>query len=461
MHTSHRVLGLAVAGIVLATMLAFGAAFVAAQSSPPSQSSHVLIRNLSGDDVDVVAQFVDTDGTTPHSVGFSLPPNGARTIHADDYPELGTSWRGSNVIYSSGPLLSTAILYGDPTAHSIYEGYGGSEGGTELFMPSVHWNALGQWSTIAIQNVDTADAEVEIAYYDRGGNVVAGPFAATIPVGASEIRSSETDCAGGICGDPPVGSLRVTSTNGKKLGAVVQENVHDGTYAYKSFDLSGADTKFLLPSVHRNPGGQFSHILVQNTSEVLSATATITYTKQDGTVADVFSHEIAPAGSWTFHTDGFEPSEDPTNLGNVGSAVVTSDGPDIFVTVIETVADRPYCYRGYNSTAGSTNLLLPSVHHNPLGQYSHVLVQNTSSTSSTDVTIEYYNQDGTLADSFTRTLNANGSYTFHTTSDVPSEEPTNLGNVGTALVTSDSTNIVGIVIETIHMIPAAYEASEQ
>jgi len=461
MKPSHRVLGLTMAGVVLVTMLGFGAAMVAAQATPPAQSSHTLLQNLSGGEISVVVEFVDTDGTSPHDVAVNLPANGATTIHSDDYDELGTDWRGSMVVYSSGPLLSTVILYGYPTAHSIYEGYSEGEAGTDLFLPSVHWNPLGQWSTIAIQNTDTEDADAEITYYDRDGNAVAGPFAVTIPVGASEFRESQTDCAGGVCGDPPVGSVRVTSTNGKKLAAVVQENVHDGTYAYKSFELSAGDTKFLLPSVHRNPGGQYSHILVQNTSETISATATISYTKQDGTFANAFSHEIAPKGSWTFHTDGFEPSEDPANLGNVGSAIVTSDGPDIFVTVIETVLGRPYCYRGFNSTAGSDSLMLPSVHRNPGGQYSHVLVQNTSSSTSTDVTIEYYNQDGSLADSFPQTLNPNGSYTFHTDGFVLSEDPTNLGNVGTAVLTSDSTDVVSIVIETIHMVPAAYEAFEQ
>ena len=435
------------------------AALAVGASEPPPQHSHTLIQNMSSESASVQVDFYNSDGSIAHSVSFTLAGNGGRTIHTSDYAQLGASWRGSQVVSSDQPIVASVVNYGYSAAHSIYEGLDDAIGATTLFMPSIHWNAGGQVSDVAIQNLDSADAEVEITYYNRAGTIVAGPFTATIKPGAAEFRNGLDDCS--ACGSPPVGSMRVTSTNSKKIAAAVQENVHDGIYGYVAFNPAYGDTKFLLPSVHHQPAGQFSHVLVQNMSDSLSTNATITYYQQDGTVADVFTHTIAAKGSWTFHTTSEVPDEEPTHLGNVGSAIVTSDGPDILVTAVETVLGRPYSYRGFNSTAGSMTLLLPSVHHQPAGQFSHILVQNTSSTTSTDVTIYYYNQDGTLADSFTRTLAPNGAYTFHTTNQVPAEEPTNLGNVGSAVVTSDTTNVVAIVVETIHMVPAAYEAFEQ
>jgi hypothetical protein len=460
MHRSHRVLGFALAGIVAVTMMAFGAALVAAQGSPPPQSSHTLIQNMSEDELSVVVAFIDTDGTTAHSVGFSLPGNGSRVIHSDDYPELGNQWMGSQVVYSSGPLITTVVLYGYPSAHAIYEGYGDDQGATELRMPSIHWNPLGQFSKVAIQNADTEDADVEITYYDRGGNAVAGPFTATIPPGASEIRDSQTDCAGGVCGVPPEGSMRVVCTNGKKIVSAVLENVHDGTYAYQALPPAAADTSFLLPSIHHNPGGQFSHVLVQNASSTFPTTVTIDYLDQAGVVVDTFTKTLQADGAYTFHTTNEVPAEEPTNLGDEGAARITSDTADVVVTVVETVLGRPYSYNGFNSATGGDRILLPSVHRNPLGQYSHILVQNTSDSISTTLTITYYRPDGTVADTFSRDVEPGGAYTFHTTHEVPADEPTNMPDEGSAIVTSSDADVVAVCVETVHMVPGAYQGFE-
>jgi hypothetical protein len=460
MKRSHKILGLAMAGLLLVTMLAVGAAMVSAQATPPPQSSHTLIQNTSDGENIVVVQFIDTDGTSPHSVQFTLPANGSRVIHAEDYTELGTDWRGSQVVYSFGPIVSTVVLYGYPSAHSIYEGYGEAEGATQWFMPSTHWNPLGQWSTIAIQNVDSADADVEITYYDRDGTAVAGPISATIPVGASEIRESQTDCAGGICGDPPEGSMKVVSTNGKDIVAVVQERVFDGTYAYQALPPAAADTSFLLPSIHHNPLGQFSHVLVMNTSSSLSTTVTIDYLDQAGTIVDTFTKTLSADGAYTFHTTNEVPAEEPTNLGDEGAARLTSDTTDVVVTVVETVMGRPYSYNGFNSADGSDEILFPSVHRNPLGQYSHILAQNTSGTISTTLTITYYRPDGTVADTFARDVDPGGAYTFHTTSEVPADEPTNMPDEGSAVVTSSATDIVAVCVETVYGVPGVYEGFE-
>lgn len=437
-------------------LVGLGAIAVSA-SEPPPQHSHTLIQNMSSEVADVSVEFYDPDGTLRHTVAFTLAGNGARTIHTWDYAQLGASWRGSQVVTSSEPIMATVVNYGSPSAHNIYEGFDSSQADTQLFMPSIHWNPLGQWSTIAIQNVYTETAEVEITYYDRSGNAVVGPISATIPPGASEFRETQTDCTGGVCGTYPEGSMRVVSTNGKKIAAVVMENVHDGTYSYQAVPPSKADTTFLLPSIHHNPRGQFSHILVQNTSDSLSTLVTIEYLDQAGNVVDTFTHPLAANGAYTFHTTNEVPEEEPTHLGDEGAARVTSDTTDVVVTVVETVLGRPYAYNGFNSTDGGMTILFPSVHHNPLGQYSHILVQNTSGSTGTTLTITYYRPDGSVANTFDRSIAAGGSYTFHTTNEVPADDPTNMPDEGSAVVTSSATNVVAVCVETVHMVPGVYE----
>lgn len=459
MNRSFR-FGIGRVGTALVALLLLAAPVLAAPTPPP-QSSHTLIQNLSGNSASVVVEFYNPDGSSAHSVGLTIPGNGAVTVHADDYPQLGTSWIGSQVIYSSEPIVATLVNYGYSSAHNIYEGFASADTDTELFLPSIHWNVGGQWSTIGVQNADSADADVDITYYDRSGTAVVGPISVTIPPGASEIRRTEIDCAGGACGTIPEGAMRVVSTNGKLLAAVVIENVYDGTYSYDGIKPSDADTVFLLPSIHHNPGGQYSHILVQNTSGTTSTTVTIDYLDQAGAITDSFDHTLAAGGAYTFHTTNEVPSEEPINLGNEGAARITSDTTDVVVTVVETVFGRPYAYNGFNQTSGAATVLFPSVHHNPGGQYSHMLVQNMSGTTATDLTITYYKPDGTVADTFVRSVAAGGSYTFHTTNEIVADEPTNMPNEGSAVVTSSTTDVIAVCVETVLWVPGVYEGFAQ
>jgi hypothetical protein len=206
--------------------------------------------------------------------------------------------------------------------------------------------------------------------------------------------------------------------------------------------------------------------LVQNT-ENTAANVTLTYFNQAGAQVDQFTNITIPAkGSLTFHTTN-DPSSNgqnytPTHLGNVGSATVQStNGVKLVATVLETVGSAPYAYNGFNSTGGGTTMLLPSVHRNPGGQFSHTLVQNTSNSASNNIVITYYKQDGSVANTFPKTLAASGSITFHTTNDLSSDgvnyTPSNLGNVGSAKIVSNSgIPIMAVVIETIVGLPGSY-----
>jgi hypothetical protein len=441
--------------ILVLSIGALGASLTAAQG-PPEQSSNTLVRNLSGSEASVIVQFVNPDGSIEWSYPFTLTAYGSKTVGSVEYgPYLPATWIGSQVIYSSEPVIATMVNWGAPRAHNSYEAFEG--GSTPILAPSIHWNPAGQASLIAVQNVDTSDAEVEITYYDRTGVAVSGPFSVTIPPGASEIRDAMVDCA--TCGTPPVGSVKAVSTNGKELAGAVIENIGDLTYSYSTLAAEQADTTILLPSVHRNPAGQFTWTLVQNQSDTNPTVVTITYYDQLGNPVDSFTKTLAAKGAYTFATDPLSP-EEPTNLGNVGNAVVTSTAAPIVATVVERAGEPPYCYNGFNSTAGAQNVLLPSVHRNPAGQYSWILVQNTSDTTATDVTISYYDQSGTEVNEFTKTLGANGSYTFATDPLSPNE-PTGLGNVGSALVESDTTDILVVVVEGIAGILGSYSGYAQ
>lgn len=465
--------------VVLLIALSLNASLVSAQGgdleeqavvNPPSQSSNVLLQNLSSNPATVAVTVYDASGVEIFSDTFTLAGNGARTLHAGSgtsdsghlYMNLSAS-QSSMVVSSSEQLVATNVNFGSPTAHNIYEGFSDQNVSTDILLPSIHWRDA-QWSLFGIQNAGSGPANLEVKYYRQDGTLITTIPVNNLAVGASNFRNARTDVS--IVSEPAgVGSVRVTSTNGQPMAVAVMETLSTYTYSYDGIPVSGADTKWSFPSVHRNPGGQFSHTLVQNV-ESTAAQVTLKYYDQAGAVVDTFNTTIAANGALTFHTTNDNSSDGnnytPTNLGNVGSATIEStNGVKLVATVVETVFSMPYAYNGFNTSGGGVSVLLPSVHRNLAGQFSHTLVQNTSSSQSNQIKIEYFNQAGAVVDSFTTTLGAAGSITFHTTNDLSSDggnyTPTNLGNVGSAKVTSLSgINIQAVVVETVFGLPGAY-----
>jgi hypothetical protein len=446
----------------------------AAVVNPPNQTSNVLLQNLSSTAADVTVTVYDTNGASIFNNSFQLAGKGARTLHAGP----GTSNSGhlymnlsapqsSMVVESTERLVATNVSFGSPTAHNIYEGFESGQTATDILVPSIHWRDA-QWSLIGIQNAGTSAANVEIRYFRQDGTQIGAKISVNnLGIGASIFRNARNDVSIGAV-PAGVGSMRVTSTNGQALAVAVIETLFTYTYSYIGIPVSGADTAWSFPSVHRNPGGQFSHILVQNTSTTTAAKVTLTYYDQSGNQVDQFANINIPAkGALTFHTTNELSSNGgnytPTHLGNVGAATVkATNSVNLVATVVEAVGSAPYSYNGFNSSSGATTVLLPSVHRNLGGQFSHTLVQNTSTTQANQVKITYYKQDGSVANTFQTTLPKSGSITFHTTNELSTNggnyTPTNLGNVGSAEVTSLSSRpILAVVVETVFGLPGAYD----
>ena len=210
--------------------------------------------------------------------------------------------------------------------------------------------------------------------------------------------------------------------------------------------------------MHRNLAGQFSHTLVQNMSSSPN-NVRITYFDQAGNQVNQFDKLIPGLGSYTFHT-GSSP-EDPVNLGNVGSATVESlSALNLLAVCVEVTPSGIYSYDGQIPSDAAQTILFPSAHRNLGGQFSHTLVQNLSTTTTANLIVTYYNQNGTVANQFGNNLPKSGSYTFHTGSGP--EDPTNLGNVGSLIVqctncSGSGPKIVAVMVETRPgKIPSAY-----
>jgi len=418
------------------------------------RTSHTLVQNMETVTANLHIQYYKENGQVAKEFDDILPPSGSKTYHANSYPELGTSFLGSMVVSSDRQIVAVVVNAGS-TSHDIYEG--ANQGATEEFLPSVHWRSA-QYTLAGFQNTDPAmTATVAITYFSQTGTDL---FHTTLPVPPNtaihqDARSYVNESSG-------VGSIKATSLNGQRIALAAIETLGDETYSYRGFMPDQGGTTIFLPSVHRNLAGQFSHTLVQNMTNT-DNNVRITYYKQDGSMANQFDRTIPALGAYTFHT-GIGFAEDPTALGNVGSAKVESlNGKNMVAVVVETIGGvNAYSYDGQTPLDAASSLLFPSAHRNLGGQFSHTLIQNLSSTASANLHIIYYRQDGSIANQFDRTLDASGSYTFHTGPGF-AEDPTNLGNVGSLRVqctncSSGGTQIVGVMVETMLAanIPGAY-----
>jgi hypothetical protein len=453
----------------------------------PPQTSWPLLRNTSNEEATATLQFWTAveasdpgSGTLQHQItDLKIPGNTGTTIRIADMPQIPQGWRGSMVIISDKELVANALAFGAP-GHSVYEGIESNTASNVVLLPSIQWNPLGQDSQIGVQNVQNNNIQVRITYFDETGNPVGvgAPSGAVynVPPNTSLMRQSIIDCAGCPAGPSGrySGSVRVETVNSSdKVAVAVMTRINNTSYAYSGLPASQAGSTFLQASAHRNPAGQYSFTLVQNTSETNDTDVTIEYRDIDGTPVPggSFTKNIAPKGSYVFATDPTS-LDDPVNMGIDGSAKITSSDTDIVVSVVVTVGPYPYSYNAIRPADAKPTQSLPGAYRNVNGQFSFTLIQNASDdpADNANCTISYKdNISGLTSVIGPRSVPAKGSYVFGTveTPSVPASDiPLNLGDEGSAVVNcvraSDGTtpvNVVGVSVVTVGGIPSAYETS--
>jgi hypothetical protein len=464
--------------LVFVLALVVPLAVIAQRQSPEPQSSHILIQNLSATSSSVQVDVYDETGTVVATDSFIIDGNGATTVHSTAganvaghrYLDLASGFMGSMVVSADQEVVAVNVTVGGapPTSHSAYESISPADAAEKVLVPSIHWKDA-QWSWVAIQNTGNIQATAVYTYYKQDGTVI-GTGSANLLAGESEILDIYDAIDIGTYPEG-VGSMQVSGS--EPLGVAVVETIRNRTEAYVGFPDTAGDTYLAFPSIHHNPNGQFSHMLVQNVGSA-AATVYLQYYDQAGNALEDYTATIAENGSLTFHTNSALSDDgnsyEPDSMGNVGSAVITSTQPLVAVNVevigLTPTTVRPYAYNGFRSDSGSDSLLFPSVHMNPGGQYSHLLVQNLTDVS-TPVTLTYYDQAGVAQGTYNYTFPPNGAITFHTTGEMSEDgnsyaPASGFGNVGSAVIeAAPGAELIGVNVETLRGVPNVYAAFTQ
>jgi hypothetical protein len=256
-------------------------------------NSLISIQNVNATTADIQITIKDPRGNPDVVQSWTAVPAYA-SVHLDlETAAIGlvAGLNGSAVIESSMPVavVDNQTAYGG--GNGLTQTYNGfASGVTKFFAPALYnmFPAANGWrSTINVQNIGTADTNVEIAFSDGGVNMAC----TNNPLGPGEscllILKDRTDggneFSGVITSDgQPIVAI-VNASNGNKKEAQTYSAIADG---------SGSDTvNFpLVMKVFPGPtGGWDTNFLVQNIGTADCASLTVDYSD------DVVSGAVGPS----------------------------------------------------------------------------------------------------------------------------------------------------------------------
>jgi probable HAF family extracellular repeat protein len=374
------------------------------------------LQNIGTGPAAVLIRYYDQSGQ-PVGGGdlrIGLPVNGNWTVRQNSGKGLAPGGAGSAIVFSTQPLAAFVNEFA-PTVGSDGSSYtsipmpGG--GGTTLYAPAIFNKAYGGYFTgIGLINLGSAPTDITITYTKADGTPAKTQTLTGVPALAYRAVFQ---------GDPAVGlpvgfagTATITST-GQPLAAIVNEVGNGG---FSSYTAQAAGSSQLAAPVALNNafGGYFTAIAIQNTSST-AGTVTITYYDTAG-VPTAKNVTVGSNGSIGIYQGDATLGPAPGSY----TAKLSSTVP-ITAVVNEVFQPTPSLFTTYNAFAGGlTSSHLALVQNAGSDGLSTGLGIMNLSSSSTQVTITYYNADtGASITSKTFTVAAGAFLPRYTPDDLP------------------------------------------
>ena len=252
------------------------------------------------------------------------------------------------------------------------------------------------YTSYMIQNLDTSNqANVVVAYYDSSGNHISGADKSlTIPAGGQVTVVQYTD-------DPSLnGVYSAVVSSDRPVAVIVNQQTAppglsymDSTPPFASYTgFESGSTQVTLPEIMYNWYGYYTEFFVQNVGSG-SANVGVTYYPGLAGASGVTENVAVPQyASHQFSQKNMSSLGAPsgTYAGRfIGSAVITSTQPVVAVVNEHNEgAQKLFTYNGFS--AGSTDLVAPSILRGHYGWYTSLSIANPSLSQTAHVTITYY-----------------------------------------------------------------------
>lgn len=344
-------------------------------------------------------------------------------ITVGDAP-VGGPANGTSTISSSQALVATGRLHMDDqiTAYNS-----DPVGNTNVSVPMLFKNQFGGGydSALYVQNTSNTAANVTINYFD-----VYGAFTCavndTIPgLSARSYWLPNVSCLP----DPWSGGVNITSS--QPITALGRSHIGEQVTSYN--DFAAGSTTMYVPMLFKNQfGGSYNSALyVQNMSSTNPAHITITFYDVYGNYTGAMNDTLQPLSA----TGYWIPNREILPVVWSGGAVVTSDQPIVAIGRPH-IGTQVTAYNGF--AAGSNTVNVPMLFKNKPGtggSYSSaVYVQNVDPANPATITVNFYDDDGTLRGSLVDVVLPSLSSTGFW---LPAREFLPEGWSGSAIVTSN------------------------
>lgn len=421
---------------------------------PGTGNSEFIIQNTESATATVTVDYYDQAGTTdvPGSP-ITINAYGSRVFTAATLP-VGDGWIGSVVVSADKRVSAVTKLFWQSSVGSIDERitggtYSGTYApGTELYFPYATVQPQGnipgkliRFSIVTVQNAGTADAHIQMYYYNQTNGSVTGPIADTIQAGRSKSYnlSLQADPKVPDLGNAWQGSVYVSSD--QPIAGVVTSHWSQDTFSQWASAYEGASsgaTTLYGPSVFRidltsdptvGMWVRHSNIMVQNlgTSPAnvtlrfyatgsTTPSMTINDTIQPKTMGEYNTRFGSPSNPGAYPASAFEALGSSFN----GTVVIQCTNGQPLASVVHTFWDLPYessasTYQPVPS--GATEIFVPYAPRKMSGsdwvEWAKIAIQNLSG-SSANITLTFYNLDGSVALTVTDTMAGNSGDAYNT-----------------------------------------------
>jgi hypothetical protein len=370
MHKKLGILSLA----LLLILMAMPAALVGA--APLTYDSCFQVQNLESLDANITVQYYAQGNTTPVATPSTTVP-GDGSVTFCPLSAVSDGFNGSVVIESDQPIAAIANVTGAAWGafNASYAGFDG--GATTVNIPLLFKDNYGYNTWFNVQNVGTANADVDIVYSDGTtslNNVIQPNLSQTF----DQTDETHTQAV-----------FAATVTSDQPVVVTVMEVGPTMLFGYNGFTT--AHPKPVMPLVQANNYGYTSGIQIMNTGGT-TRSVTVTYTPSLAGTACTQTKSIASGASETFALNVWEASD--TDADNncvngetfVGSAQVTDAGTQALVAIVNQHAfgsNKGASYGAFNPDAASAKVVMPLIMDRNFGYFTGFNVQNVGTSSTT------------------------------------------------------------------------------
>lgn len=363
----------------------------------------ITFQNLSGSTANITFTFYTEDSNTTVNHNTTLAGNAGSSLFVGNVGGLSSGFRGSAVMSSDQPVLATLVqVPQSATVKNRPLSNGFDAGAPKVLVATALKDFFGATSIISIQNADSVAADLVVKFFPVG---VATPiYTATVdalPAGSAHYFDLGTiaQLGGNFNGSVTIDA----SDDGGAAGtgsvvATVMELSTSGNGASAFEGVTGGDTTVYMPSALCDAfGGQNSAYAVQNTSTTTTANVTVTYNNA------MTQNAAIPAGG----KSSFVSCAAGLGSGYSGSAVITSDGPDI--VAIGKVYGTGLSTAFLGAFSGAETLALPYVrwgtdanYNSGTHQRTFLAIQNVGGATITgDILVKYLDKNGVISGTHT------------------------------------------------------------